>query len=47
MCIRDSCRKVGADSLDYLTEEDLIAAIGLPEDKLCTACFTGKYLEER
>lgn len=36
--------KVGADSLDYLTEEDLIAAIGLPENKLCTACFSGKYL---
>ncbi|MCD7875820.1 MAG: amidophosphoribosyltransferase [Cloacibacillus porcorum] len=47
MTLDELCRKVGADSLDYLTEEDLIAAIGLPEDKLCTACFTGKYLEER
>ena len=37
---------VGADSLDYLTNEDLIEAIGLPEDQVCTACFTGKYLPE-
>ncbi|MDD7649891.1 amidophosphoribosyltransferase [Cloacibacillus porcorum] len=47
MTLDELCKKVGADSLDYLTEEDLVTAIGLPEDKLCTACFTGKYLEER
>ena len=34
------------DSLDYLTEEDLVAAIGLPAERLCTACFSGKYLEK-
>ncbi len=45
--IDELCRKVGADSLDYLTEDDLIAAIGLPENQLCTACFTGKYLPEK
>ena len=45
MTLDELCKKVGADSRDYLTEEDLVAAIGLPEDKLCTACFTGKYLE--
>ncbi len=53
---RDSCRspndcllnlqKDRADSLEYLSEENLIAAIGLPEDQICTACFTGKYLDE-
>lgn len=46
MSLDELCRKVGADSLDYLSEEDLVAAIGLPEEKLCTACFSGKYLEE-
>ncbi|MCF0248539.1 MAG: amidophosphoribosyltransferase, partial [Synergistes sp.] len=46
MTLDELCKKVGADSLDYLTEEDLAAAIGMPEDKLCTACFTGKYIEE-
>lgn len=39
-------QKVMADSLDYITEEDLRAAIGLPENEICTACFSGKYLEE-
>ena len=46
MTREELCRKVGADSLNYLTEEDLIAAIGLPADKLCTACFSGRYLED-
>lgn len=40
------CEKVGADSLDYITEEDLRDAIGLPDGELCTACFSGNYLEE-
>lgn len=39
-------QKVGADSLDYLSNEDLTEAIGLPGDQLCTACFTGDYLPE-
>lgn len=34
----------GANSLAYLTIDDLIEAIGLPSCRLCTACFTGKYL---
>ncbi|MEG1823227.1 MAG: amidophosphoribosyltransferase [Cloacibacillus sp.] len=46
MTLDELCRKVGADSLDYLTEEDLTESIGLPADKLCTACFSGKYLED-
>jgi amidophosphoribosyltransferase len=37
--------KIGADSIGYLSIEDLIEAIGLPEHELCTACFTGKGLE--
>lgn len=47
MTLDELRRKVGADSLDYLSEEDLVAAIGLPEDQLCTACFSGKYLPEK
>ncbi|WP_281680538.1 amidophosphoribosyltransferase [Synergistes jonesii] len=46
MTLDELCGKVGADSLDYLSEEDLTAAVGLPEEKLCTACFSGKYLED-
>jgi amidophosphoribosyltransferase len=37
--------QVGADSLAYITEEDLIDAIGLPCRDICTACFTGNYME--
>jgi amidophosphoribosyltransferase len=42
----DMARTVGADSLHYLSKEDMIEAIGLPPDSLCTACFDGKYLED-
>lgn len=38
-------REVGADSLAYLDENDLVEAIGLPRRSLCTACFSGEYLE--
>ena len=46
MTIPELCRKVGADSLEYLSEDNLTKAIGLPDDQICTACFTGKYLDE-
>lgn len=39
------CKKIGADSLEYLTCEQLRDAIGLPSSELCTACFDGSYLE--
>ncbi|MEG1501865.1 MAG: amidophosphoribosyltransferase [Synergistaceae bacterium] len=47
MTLEELRKKVNADSLNYLTEEDLIQAIGIPEDQLCTACFTGKYLSQK
>lgn len=47
MTLVELCKKVGADSLEYLSVEDLINAIGLPENQICTACFTGKYLTEK
>ena len=31
------------DSLRYLSYRGLLKAVGLPESKLCTACFTGEY----
>ena len=37
--------EVGADSLAYLTEEDLVESIGLPRECICTACFSGNYME--
>lgn len=34
---------IGADSLAYVSEDGLIEATRVAEDKLCTACFSGKY----
>ena len=36
-------RSIGADSLSYVSLDGLIAATTIAEEKLCTACFTGKY----
>jgi len=36
-------RSIGADSLSYVSLEGLIEATTIAEDKLCAACFTGKY----
>lgn len=47
MDISSLCEKIGADSLNYLTCEDLVTAIGIPKEKLCTACFDGSYLENK
>ncbi len=37
-------RHVGADTLGYLSLQGMIAATGVSEGELCTACFTGNYL---
>ncbi|MGC9599399.1 MAG: amidophosphoribosyltransferase [Minisyncoccia bacterium] len=34
---------LGATSLHYLSYQGILRGIGVPEDKLCTSCFTGKY----
>jgi amidophosphoribosyltransferase len=36
---------IGADSLRYLSKDELVEAIGLPKNRLCTACFDGCYLD--
>lgn len=41
--IREICRHIGADSLHYLSLKGMLKAVGLPEKKMCTACFTGEY----
>ncbi len=43
MSIGDMRDHIKADSLGFLSYEGMIKAIGLPEDKLCTACFSGEY----
>ena len=41
--IEEIARSLGADSLGYISEEGMISATEQPEEKLCTACFSGKY----
>ncbi len=36
-------RITGADSLGYLSMGEVLTAVGLPEENLCRACFTGDY----
>ena len=36
-------RSIGADSLGYVSLEGLVEATEIAENKLCSACFTGKY----
>lgn len=43
-------KELEVDSFHYLSYPGLIKAVGLPEDVLCTSCFTGDYpvdIEER
>jgi amidophosphoribosyltransferase len=35
--------RIGADSLEYLSVENLVAAIGMASDHLCLGCFTRDY----
>ncbi len=34
---------LGADTLEYLNMKNLIAAVGLPKNNFCTACFDNQY----
>jgi amidophosphoribosyltransferase len=37
------CDFIGADSLAYLSLDDLVTSTGRPRDSLCRACFDGEY----
>jgi amidophosphoribosyltransferase len=37
------CERVGADSLGYLSKENLVAATGRPRTNFCLGCLTGEY----
>ena len=45
MDVEELARQTGACSLAYLKEEDLFKAIGRGRQEVCTACFSGRYLE--
>jgi amidophosphoribosyltransferase len=37
------CESIGADSLAYISLEELVEATTVPSDDLCRACFDGVY----
>lgn len=39
------CDKISADSLRYLSCDELAAAIGFSKEEICMACFNGDYLD--
>ncbi len=43
LSVDEICRKVGADSLGYLSLEGLIGATGRKADEFCLGCLIGKY----
>ncbi len=40
---QEICERIGADSLQYLSYEGMIASTGLDENMFSTSCFTGIY----
>ena len=43
MSVPEVCRTIGADSLGYLSVENLFKAIGRKQEHYCSGCFTGQY----
>jgi amidophosphoribosyltransferase len=37
------CASIGADSLGYISLDELVSSTTLPSERLCSACFTGTY----
>lgn len=44
--VEEICKVTGADSLRYLSTDDLVKAIGMPKSELCMGCLTGDYPTE-
>jgi len=41
--VEEICKYIGADSLAYLSVEDLVASIGLGKENMCLGCITDTY----
>jgi len=41
--IEEIRKYLNADSLNYLSQEGLVAATGLPKSSFCMACYDGNY----
>ncbi len=43
LTVEQVCASIGADTLGYISLEELIEATTLPAERLCRACFDGHY----
>jgi amidophosphoribosyltransferase len=43
LTVEQVCEAIGADSLGYVSLDELVAATTVPADRLCQACFDGVY----
>ena len=45
--VNEIARRLGLTSLKFATLDDLVEAIGLPKDHICTHCFDGSSHEQQ
>lgn len=43
LAVEEICNSIGADSLGYVSLDGLVGATTVASDRLCKACFDGKY----
>lgn len=43
LSVSEICQNIGADSLGYVSLDDMVEATNIAANNLCTACFTGSY----
>ena len=43
LAVDEVCQSIGADSLAYVSAEGLVASTRQSPERLCAACFTGRY----
>ena len=43
LSVEEICESIGADSLGYISLDELISASHIAKDNLCRACFDGEY----
>jgi amidophosphoribosyltransferase len=43
LTVEQVCASIGADTLGYISLDELVEATTIPAERLCCACFTGEY----
>jgi amidophosphoribosyltransferase len=43
LTVEQICGSIGADSLGYISLDELVSATTIPAERLCRACFDGEY----